>query len=179
MSTTPDLPPPDEPFLSVSRPRPPDEVVAAAHDLDWELREIANGKRKPGKLSMEQLAVVLTHARAARAGSVPADVFAALQGAVEFARGRGYVRTRQQEADDALRWLSSAPSTPPDEATSRDAVTVEIAEQVAVHVMHHIREMYPAALGAIPKNGATSIRNCIITQVRRFIDAARTQGDAA
>jgi RNA 3'-terminal phosphate cyclase len=40
-------------------------ALAAAHDLDWEVRQIANGKLKVGRLSMHKLAIVLSFVRAA------------------------------------------------------------------------------------------------------------------
>ena len=39
------------------------EAWAAAMDLDHEVMEIANGKRKVGKLSLEKLAIVLSFVR--------------------------------------------------------------------------------------------------------------------
>jgi len=59
------------PFLNAPIP-PADEALAAVHDLDFEVREIANGKRKPGKLSLEKLAVVLSYVRSAATREPPA-----------------------------------------------------------------------------------------------------------
>jgi len=41
----------------------PDKALAAAEKLDDQVREIADGQRKPGKLSMEELALVLSYVR--------------------------------------------------------------------------------------------------------------------
>lgn len=50
--------------MSVSTgPRTPEQVLAAADQLEREMLEIANHERKPGKLSMEPLAVLIQHAR--------------------------------------------------------------------------------------------------------------------
>jgi len=40
-----------------------EEALAAAMDLDWSIGEIANGRLKPAKLSLEKLAIVLSFVR--------------------------------------------------------------------------------------------------------------------
>lgn len=60
-----------EAFLSANAPLA--EVRAAAHDLDVEVMEISNGKRKPGRLSLEKLAILISYARRA-AQAAPSQI---------------------------------------------------------------------------------------------------------
>ena len=42
----------------------------------------------------------------------------------------------------------------------------ELAQDVAVHVKHYIRTMYPAMLQGVPRTAETSVRNMIIVQTK-------------
>lgn len=95
--------------------------------------------------------------------------------------GKAIVNAYEQGAPQMFAFLKAL-ATPQQAVSAQelsDEQIAEVAEDVAVHVMHHIREMYPAALTAIPKTGTTSIRNCIKSQVGRFIREARAEAAAA
>jgi len=67
------------------------------------------------------------------------------------------------------RLLAVPPSTPVSAEWLEDAQ--EVAEAVAIEVLHHIDSMYPAMWTAVAKNARISIRNTIINQSKRYVAA--------
>lgn len=120
MSTT-DLT--DEPFLSCRHSPDVAEAFAAAHDIDFEVREMANGKRKPGKLSLEKLAVVLSFVRRA---AVSPDRAVLAQEAKRIAR---HLFDLSDEAEDmahlsrAIDQLAASLPSPAEPAIAAPAAT--------------------------------------------------------
>lgn len=59
------------------------EAAAAARAIDHEVSEIANGKRKPGNLSLDKLAILATYALAPQADETDAKRYQALRATLQ------------------------------------------------------------------------------------------------